>query len=104
MSTTLLARKIKEARTEANLSQLELSKALIVSEKSISSYEAGRTKPNIETLNKIAKKTNKPLTYFTEEKNIETDLDMKLDNIQAELVKIKIILSTRRNKKQNDKN
>lgn len=98
MSTTLLARKIKEARIQANLSQLELSKALIVSEKSISSYEAGRTKPNIETLNRIAKKTNKPLAYFTEDKNIETDLDVKLDNIQRELENIKKILKLRRAK------
>lgn len=98
MSTTLLARKIKEARIEANLSQLELSRALVVSEKSISSYEAGRTKPNIETLNKIAKKTNKPINYFTEDKNIETDLNIKLDMIQAELIKIKKLLNAKRNK------
>ncbi|PIR42877.1 hypothetical protein CO058_02165 [candidate division WWE3 bacterium CG_4_9_14_0_2_um_filter_35_11] len=98
MSTTLLARKIKEARLEANLSQIELSKALVVNEKSVSSYEAGRTKPNIETLNKIAKKTNKPLAYFTDDRNVEIDLDIKMNNIQAELEKIKEILKNRREK------
>ncbi len=98
MSTTSLGKKIKEARLEANLSQLELSQALIVNEKSVSSYEAGRTKPSIETLNKIAKKTNKSIAFFTEDKNVEIDLDLKLNNIQAELEKIKQLLKKRRQK------
>ena len=98
MSTTSLGKKIKEARLEASLSQLELSQALVVNEKSVSSYEAGRTKPSVETLNKIAKKTNKPIAFFTEDKNVEIDLDLKLNNIQNELEKIKQLLKKRRQK------
>lgn len=98
MSTTSLGKKIKEARLEANLSQIELSQALVVNEKSVSSYEAGRTKPSVETLNKIAKKTNKPIAFFTEDKNVEIDLDLKLNNIQKELEKIKQLLKKRRQK------
>ena len=98
MSTTSLAKKIKEARLEANLSQLELSRALVVNEKSVSSYESGRTKPSIETLNRIAKKTNKPIAFFTEDKNVDIDLDLKLNNIQTELEKIKQLLKKRRQK------
>src|SRR3990167_7210084 len=98
MSTTSLGKKIKEARLEAKLSQLELSEALIVNEKSVSSYEAGRTKPSVETLNKIAKKTNKPIAFFIEDKSIDIDVDLKLNNIQSELEKIKQILKERREK------
>ena len=98
MSTTSLGKKIKEARLEAKLSQLELSEALIVNEKSVSSYEAGRTKPSVETLNKIAKRTNKQIAYFMEDKNIDIDLDLKLNNIQAEFEKIRQLLRKRREK------
>lgn len=98
MSTTSLGKKIKDARLEAKLSQLELSQALVVNEKSVSSYEAGRTKPSVETLNKIAKKTNKPIAYFIEDKNIDIDLDLKLNNIQTELEKIQQLLKKRREK------
>lgn len=94
MSTNLIGKKIREARTDSHLSQKELSDALSVSEKAISSYESGRTVPSIKTLQIISKKTKKPLSFFTEE---ETDVQLTvaalLNSIDAQLAQIKKLLS-----------
>ena len=92
MSTKLIAKKIREARLESNLSQKELSSALLVSEKAVSSYESGRTQPSLETLDKIAKKTQKPIWYFTQENTEDFTLLAKLATIEAQLKEIKQIL------------
>lgn len=87
-----VARKIRSARIDANLSQKQLSNSLSVSEKAVSSYEAGRTTPPLETLKQIARKTNKPVTYFTGESGVEVDVMTRLIKIQKEINEIKQIL------------
>ena len=47
--------RIKNARKERKLTQEELGKLLFVSDKTISSWESGRTIPDIESINKISK-------------------------------------------------
>ncbi|PJA40948.1 XRE family transcriptional regulator [candidate division WWE3 bacterium CG_4_9_14_3_um_filter_34_6] len=93
--STDIAKKIKQARLQANLSQLELSKALSVSEKAVSSYESGRTNPSIDTLFRIAKRTNTPIAYFTNQENEDFELTSKLMKIQAQLDEIKIMIERR---------
>ncbi|OGC51848.1 hypothetical protein A2982_03935 [candidate division WWE3 bacterium RIFCSPLOWO2_01_FULL_39_13] len=94
MSTSLIAKRIKTARKEAQLSQKELGKALSVSEKAVSSYESGRTIPPFHTLEKIAKKTSKPIRYFSEENIQEISLLSKLIIIEKQLAEIKKLLKT----------
>lgn len=49
-----IGRRIKEARTSINISQLELGKRLGVSQSMIAQYENNLRNPKLETLQKIA--------------------------------------------------
>lgn len=92
MSTKSLADKIKIARLDAKLSQRELSEGLMVSEKAVSSYESGRTRPTIQTLEQIAKKTDKPVWYFTDEGSEDLRILKMLANIEKELIQVKKLI------------
>ena len=59
-----LGERIKQARTESKLSQLEVGVALAVSDKTISGYEAGRISPPIDKLMKLADLLKKPVGFF----------------------------------------
>ncbi len=61
---TELAQRIKSAREEARMSQLQVGVALGVSDKTISGYEAGRISPPIDKLLQLADLFKKPITYF----------------------------------------
>ncbi len=91
----ILAKRIREAREEANLSQATLAKHIGVSDKAISSYEKGRSIPPFENLKKIAESTNRPLTYFTDESAVESLIATKLTTIEKELAEIKKLLIDR---------
>ncbi len=91
----LLAKRIREAREQANLSQATLAKNIGVSDKAISSYEKGRSVPPFENLKKIAEQTNRPLTYFTDESAVESIIATKLATIEQELAAIKKLLTDR---------
>ena len=47
--------RLKELRTEKNLTQKQLAEMLVMSKNSICEYEKGRSEPNIEALIKLAK-------------------------------------------------
>lgn len=87
-----LAARIRNARTHAHLSQSALGKDIGVSDKSVSSYEQGRSHPSIDTLQKIAKATSTPVSFFTEEATVETTILKKLTAIEQELNEIKVLL------------
>ena len=87
-----LARRIREARRNAHLSQDELGKHIGVSDKSVSAYEQGRSTPPIDKLKKIAFSTNHPLAYFTQDDNQEALLASKLAGIERELIEVKRLL------------
>lgn len=59
-----LAQRIKTARSEARMSQLQVGVALGVSDKTISGYEAGRISPPIDKLLQLADLFKKPITFF----------------------------------------
>lgn len=88
-----LADRIRQARDSAHISQKQLGDSIGVSDKSISSYEKARSTPPIEKLKKIAKITNKPLLFFTEEKTIKIDIISKLNVVEKELQEIKELLA-----------
>ncbi len=95
-----LASRIKRAREDAHISQKELGGSIGVSDKSISSYEKGRSIPPIKKLKKIAKKTNKPLSYFTEEETMNINIVSKLNIVEKELLEIRELI-TKYLKKEN---
>lgn len=87
-----MADRIRNARREAHLSQLELANGIGVSDKSISAYEQGRSMPPFEKLKKIADTTHHPLAYFTEDNVNETTIAAKLQSIERELLEVKKLL------------
>lgn len=89
---TRLAKRIREARENARLSQQELGESIGLSDKSISAYEKGRSQPPLENLRKIADATSYPLTYFTQENNDEVTIASKLASIERELAEVKRLL------------
>jgi len=89
---TNLAKRIRNARENAHLSQQALGKGIGVSDKSISAYEKGRSQPPLENLRKIADATNHPLTYFTQEDNADSGIEAKLLSIEKELAEVKRLL------------
>jgi transcriptional regulator with XRE-family HTH domain len=59
-----LGRRLKQAREEARMSQLQVGVALGVSDKTISGYESGRISPPIDKLMSLADLFKKPISFF----------------------------------------
>ncbi|MBU0976079.1 MAG: helix-turn-helix domain-containing protein [Patescibacteria group bacterium] len=98
MMKTTLGEKIKTARKEAKLSQLQLGVALKVSDKTISGYESNRISPPISKLQQIAELLKKPTTYFlgVDERDYSIQarlraVEIKLREIRQELRGIRVI-------------
>jgi transcriptional regulator with XRE-family HTH domain len=91
-----IATRIRNARKNAHLSQLDLGKGICVSDKSISAYEQGRSVPPFEKLRRIAEQTNHPLAYFTDENTDDTTITAKLLSIERELNEVKKLLKKTR--------
>lgn len=88
-----LGKLIQKARKDAGFSQKKLASYLSVSDKAISSYEIGRTMPNLELLGKISKIVNKPLSYFNSNTLVSNvDLQTRLKTVEKELLEIKKLL------------
>lgn len=91
-----LAKKIRYARRNADLSQKMLGKKLGVSEMAISAYETGRAVPPWPALKKISQLTGFPLDYFTEEKNQSVtieELNTEIKKMKTDIKKILKILN-----------
>lgn len=67
MDKKKLGKRIKLARVEKDLSQVQLAELIEARQKSISGYETGVTAPSIEVLLKIAKTLGKTVNYFLDE-------------------------------------
>lgn len=63
--------KIKQARTEANLTQKELAEQIGVKQPHIARYENGEREPKLKTLLLIAEATGKSINYFIEEEKMK---------------------------------
>lgn len=59
-----IGRKIKQAREETRMSQLQIGVSLGVSDKTISGYESGRIAPPIDKLLYLAEIFKKPVNFF----------------------------------------
>lgn len=90
--TDKIARKLRQARVEAALSQKDLANSLKLSDRTISAYEKGRAMPPLDTLQSISNLTHKSINYFLDEEVDEgedLDLQVKLKKIEIELLQIK---------------
>jgi transcriptional regulator with XRE-family HTH domain len=84
-----LAERIKSARGEARMSQLQVGVALGVSDKTISGYEAGRIAPPIDKLLLLADLFKKPITFFLGSDPKEYKVASRLRAIEVGLSEIR---------------
>lgn len=66
-----LGEKIKSFRIENKITQKELANMVGVSRTNIAEIEGGRLKGTLKFVNKLAEATNKPLSYWANEDEIE---------------------------------
>jgi transcriptional regulator with XRE-family HTH domain len=59
-----LAQRLKEARKQSGLSQEKLAEAVGVSGHAVYLFERGKNRPALDTLERIAAATGKPLPWF----------------------------------------
>ena len=62
--TSDLGKRIKELRTEKNISQNEMAKILGITQQAVSAYEKGLREPDLETLKKTANFFNVSIDYL----------------------------------------
>ncbi len=98
---TELAQRIRTARDEARMSQLQVGVALGVSDKTISGYEAGRIAPPVDKLIQLADLFKKPIAYFlgADPKDYKVAsrlraVEVALREIRKQLQEIKLISQT----------
>ncbi|MCA9385112.1 helix-turn-helix transcriptional regulator [Candidatus Dojkabacteria bacterium] len=98
--TKSLGERIRDARQDAKLSQLQVAVALGVSDKTISGYESGRISPPINKLEKLADMLKKPVGYFigSDPRNYTIAsrlraVEIALREIRQELREIKVATS-----------
>lgn len=87
-----VGKKIRYAREDVGLSQRELGKKLALSDKAISSYEVGRTLPNMHILRKLGEAVQRPVAYFDDTETLQFDLQNKIKIIEKELSEIRKLL------------
>jgi len=67
MDSKILGKRIKLARVERDMTQVDLAAATKILQKNISRYERGEALPTLDTLEKLAKALKKPYGYFLDE-------------------------------------
>lgn len=96
--TATLGSRIKTAREEAKMSQLQVGVALSVSDKTISGYESDRIVPPIDKILKLADLLKKPVAFYlgsdTKDYKVSSRLravEVMLRDIRQELREIKTL-------------
>jgi len=69
--------KLKAARKQKGLSQAALGKLLSVQAQTVGRWETGKSKPNLETVNKLCEILDVSLHYFISEEYIDYQLNFE---------------------------
>lgn len=69
--------KLKAARKQKGLSQAALGKLLGVQAQTVGRWENGKSKPNLETLNKLCEILDVTLHYFISEEHVDYQLNLE---------------------------
>lgn len=81
-----LGKKITKYRKDNNLTQQELANKLFVTDKTISSWEANRTEPDLETIIKLSEifscRVSELIYEETSKNDIETEIKVKLSKTE----------------------
>ncbi len=84
-----LGKRLKQAREEARLSQLQVGVSLGVSDKTVSGYESARISPPIDKLVSLAELFKKPISYFLGADPREYKVVSRLRSIELALQDVK---------------
>lgn len=82
---------IRDARKKKQITQDTLALAIGVSDRSISAYESNRISPPLRILQKIAKETDQPMSFFMEE-DTDSKILAQLENLEKQFDEIKNLL------------
>lgn len=85
----LIGKNIKELRIKNNLTQFELGNKLFVSDKTISSWESGRTYPDITMLIELCNVLKTNILFLISGSNsndTELEIKLKVDKIESERI------------------
>ncbi len=69
--------KLKAARKQNGLSQAALGKLLGIQTQTIGRWETGKSKPNLETVNKLCEILDVTLHYFISEEHVDYQLNLE---------------------------
>lgn len=69
--------KLKSARKRKGLSQAALGKLLGVQAQTVGRWETGKSKPNLEIINKLCEALDVPLRYFINEERVDYQLTLE---------------------------
>lgn len=84
-----IGKRIKQARDESRMSQLQVGVALAVSDKTISGYESGRIAPPIDKLMDLADLFKKPVSFFVASDPREFKVATRLRSVEASLKEVR---------------
>ena len=84
----MFEKRLKDLRSEKNLTQKQLADMLVLSKNSICEYEKGRSEPNIDTLIKLADIFNCSIDYLVGHANEfgVININASLDNEEVFLL------------------
>ncbi|MDR1926860.1 MAG: helix-turn-helix transcriptional regulator [Endomicrobium sp.] len=72
MYRNTVGKKIRQAVRETGFTQQNFARKIGIGESLISDWAGGKRNPSLTSLKKIAKATNKPLSYFIDGENFNT--------------------------------
>ena len=73
----MFSEQLKIARKQKSLSQAALGKLLGVQAQTIGRWENGKSKPNLETVNKLCEILDVTLHYFISEEHVDYQLNLE---------------------------
>ena len=90
-----IGKRISKLRKDKKLTQQELADRLFVTDKTISSWESGRTEPNLEIIAKMAEVLDCDVGYLVYGNNPKSDVEteIKIELSLAEFKKIKSFMN-----------
>ena len=74
MNNKVVGKKIAKLRNKRKMTQVELSKLIHISDKTISKWEQGNSQVSYEYLEELCKVFNVKMSYFYRDKNIEKSI------------------------------
>ena len=83
-----LTQRLKSARINSRLSQIQLAQRIGVSDKTISGYESGRIEPPLSKLKLISKTLNVSINYLIGNDSAPHNIAQRLNALDAHLKQI----------------